>query len=46
LFIEHVDVRRRAYVSAGGGYRAEARAGPDLLDVQFELSGYLRGEAG
>lgn len=46
LFIENVDVRRRAYVSAGGRYRAAAPAGSDLLDVQFELSGYLRGEAG
>jgi general secretion pathway protein M len=46
LFIENVDVRRRAYVGAIGRHSSAAPAGPTPLDVQFEVSGYLRGEAG
>ena len=46
LFIENVDLRRRANVRASIKRSPVAQAGPTLLDVQFELSGYLRGAAG
>ena len=46
LFVEKVEVRRRGYVQAIARHSRAAPAGPATLDVQFQVSGYLRGDAG